>query len=66
METLKRLIFYTADLKAITGKGDRTCQNLMAQMRDFFELKKWQQPTVYQASDFLGIPLEQLVCFIRV
>lgn len=63
---INRLAFYTADLKSITGKSDRTCQRTMQLIKDFYGLKRWQQVTVYHASDYLGIPIEQLLSFIRV
>jgi hypothetical protein len=63
--TLNRLAFYTADLKLVTGKSDRTCQRTMQLMRDFYGLQRWQQTTIYHASEFLGIPIEQLGAFIK-
>lgn len=62
---LHRIIFYTADLKQITGKGERSCQRMMQLMRDFFGLRKHQPITVYHASEFLGLSLEQLMPYMR-
>ena len=63
---LHRLLFYTADLKQITGKSDRTCQRTMQLMRDFYALRKHQQVTVYHACEFLGITMEQLMPYIKI
>lgn len=49
---LHRIFFYTADLKMISGKSDRTCQRQMQLMRDFFGLREHQQLTVYQLAIF--------------
>lgn len=62
---LHRIVFYTADLKLITGKSDRSCQRMMQFMRDFFALRKHHQVTVYHASEFLGIPVEQIIPYIK-
>lgn len=61
-----RIIFYTADLKQITGKSDRTCQRMMQLMRDFFALRPHQQVTVYHACEFLGLTMEQMLPFIKL
>jgi hypothetical protein len=63
---LHRIFFYTADLKMISGKSDRTCQRQMQLMRDFFGLREHQQLTVYHACDFLGLTMEQLIPYIRL
>jgi len=62
---LPRLFFYTADLRLITGKSNRTCQRMMQLMRDFFELREYQQVTVHQACEFLGITKEEMMPYIK-
>ncbi|SFG65940.1 hypothetical protein [Pedobacter insulae] len=63
---LHRIVFYTADLKQITGKSDRTCQRTMTLMRDFFALSKFQQVTVHHACEFLGLTLDEIMPFIKM
>lgn len=63
--TPHRLFFYTADLKQLTGKSDRTCQRMMQLMRDFFALHEHQPITVYHACEYLGLSMEQLMPYVR-
>ena len=63
--SLHRLFFYTADLKLITGKSERTCQRILQLIRDCNGLQKHQHVTIFQASDYLGISLERLLPFIK-
>lgn len=60
-----RIMFYTADLIQITGKGERSCQRMMQLMRDFFKLRKHQLVTVHHASEFLGLSIEQLMPYMK-
>jgi hypothetical protein len=62
---LHRLFFYTADLKLMTGKSERTCQRILQLIRDGNGLQKHQPITVFHVCDYLGIPLEKLLPFIR-
>jgi len=63
--SLPRLAVYPADLQRITGQSERTCQRLINKIRDMFGLRKHQHVTVYQASDYLGIPVAELSVFMR-
>lgn len=62
---LHRLIFYTADLKQITGKSDRSCQRTMQLMRDLFGIREHQQVTVYHACEYLGLTMDELMPYIK-
>ena len=62
---LHRIIFYTADLKQITGKSDRTCQRMMQLIRDFFALREHQQVTVYQTCEFMGLTMDEMMPYIK-
>lgn len=62
---LHRLFFYTADLKLITGKSERTCQRVLQLIRDCNGLRKHQPITVFHVSDYLGISLDKLLPFLR-
>ena len=63
--SLPRLAVYPTDLQRITGLSERTCQRLINKIRDMFGLRKHQHVTVYQASDYLGIPVAELSVFMR-
>ena len=63
--SLPRLAVYPADLQRITGQSERTCQRLINKIRDMFGLDKHQHVTVYQASDYLGIPVAELSRFMH-
>jgi len=63
--SLPRLAVYTSDLRRITGLSERTCQRLLNKIRDMFGLGKHQHVTVYQASDYLGIPVAELSVFMH-
>lgn len=63
--TTHRILFYTADLRQITGKGERTCQRMMQLMRDFFALREHQPLTVYHACDYLGLSIDEMMPFIK-
>jgi len=58
--SLKRITIYVSDIKIITGKSERTCQRIYHQIRDTFGVQKNQLVTLYHASDFFGVPVEQL------
>jgi len=62
---LHRLCFYTADLKLMTGKSERSCQRILQLIRDCNGLQKHQPITVFYVCDYLGISLEKLLPFIR-
>jgi len=63
--SLPRLAVYPSDLQRITGQSERTCQRLINKIRDMFGLDRHQHVTVYQASDYLGIPVAELSRFMR-
>ncbi|NGF55824.1 hypothetical protein G5B00_04795 [Parapedobacter sp. SGR-10] len=63
--SLKRLAVYPSDLQRITGQSVRTCQRLLNKIRDMFGLDKGQHVTIYQASEYLGIPVVDMSRFIR-
>ena len=62
---LQRLTVYPSDLQKITGRSERTCQRLMNKIRDMFGLGRQQLVTVHQASEYLGIPMNDMYSFIR-
>jgi hypothetical protein len=62
---LHRLFFYTADLKLMTGKSERSCQRILQLIRDSNGLQKHQPITVFHVCDYLGISLDKLLPFIR-
>jgi len=63
--SLKRLAVYPSNLQRITGQSVRTCQRLLNKIRDMFGLDKGQHVTIYQASEYLGIPVVDMSRFIR-
>lgn len=63
--SLQRLTVYPSDLQRITGQSVRTCQRLLNKIRDMFGLDKDRPVTVYQASEYLGIPVLDMSRFIR-
>lgn len=60
-----RLFFYTTDLMRISGKCERSCRRAMKKMKDFFKLEKHQELTLHHVSEFLKIPVEQLLPYLR-
>ncbi|RQP20025.1 MAG: hypothetical protein EAS52_00540 [Parapedobacter sp.] len=62
--SLPRLAVYPADLQRITGQSERTCQRTLSKIRDMFGLDKHQHVTVYQASEYLGIPVAEISHFM--
>lgn len=63
--SLKRLAVYSSDLQRITGQSMRTSQRLLNRMRDTFGLDRRQHVTIYQASEYLGIPVKDISSFIQ-
>jgi len=64
MKYTPRLFIYTADMVKISGKCERSCQRQMQKMREHFGLKKGQGVTLYQASQFLNVPTDQLAPYL--
>ncbi len=62
--SLPRLAVYPADLQRVTGQSERSCQRLLNKIRDMFGLDRHQHVTIYQASDYLGIPVAELSRFM--
>ena len=62
---LPRLAVFTSDLQRITGQSERTCQRTLQRIRDTFGLDKHQHVTVYQASEYLGIPVADISQFMQ-
>ncbi|WP_211657569.1 hypothetical protein [Parapedobacter composti] len=62
--SISRLAVYPADLQRITGQSERTCQRLLNKIRDMFGLDRHQHVTVYQASEYLGIPVVEIIRFM--
>lgn len=65
METT-RLFIYAADLMRISGKSERTSRRLLQSLREHFGLKKRQEITCYQLAEFLCVPVDQLIPYIRM
>lgn len=63
--SLHRLFFYTADLKLITGKSERSCQRIIQLIRDCNGLDKHQPITVFHVCDYFGISLDKLLPFMK-
>lgn len=63
--TLSRLAVYPTDLQRITGQSTRNCQRVLSKMRDTFGLEKHQHVTVYQAAEYTGIPVAELIKHMR-
>lgn len=61
-----RLFMYAADLMTISGKSERTCRRLLQTMKDHFGLAKQQQITFHQVAEFLCIPVDQILPYIRM
>ncbi|WP_411274211.1 hypothetical protein [Daejeonella sp.] len=61
-----RLFMYAADLMIISGKSERTCRRLLQNMKDHFGLEKRQQITFHQVAEFLCIPVDQILPYIRM
>ncbi len=62
---LPRLAVFTSDLQRITGQSERTCQRILQRIRDMFGLDRHQHVTVYQASEYLGIPVMDIGRFMQ-
>lgn len=63
--SLERLAVYPSDLQRITGQSVRTCQRILNKIRDMFGLQKRQYVTVYQASEYFGIPVSDITRYVR-
>lgn len=61
-----RLFMYAADLMTMSGKSERTSRRLLQTMKDHFGMEKRQQITFYQVAEFLCIPVDQILPYIRM
>ncbi len=62
----QRLFIYAADLMRLNGKSERTSRRLLQNMKDHFGLDKRQQITFHQVAEFLCIPVDQILPYIRM
>ena len=60
-----RLAVYVADLQRMTGQSERSCQRMLNKIRDLFGLQKRQFVTIYQVSEYTGMPVEDMVRFMQ-
>ena len=60
-----RLAVYVSDLQQLTGQSDRSCRRLINKIRDLFGLEKRQYVTVYQAAEYTGMPVEEIIRFMK-
>lgn len=44
---------YVSDIEAMTGKSYRTAQRIMAKIRNHFQLKRFERPTIDQVEIYL-------------
>ncbi len=61
-----RLFMYASDLMALSGKSERTSRRLLQTMKDHFGLGKKQPITFHQVAEFLCIPVDQILPYIRI
>ncbi len=57
---------YASDLMMLSGKSERTARRLLQTMKDHFGLEKNQQITFHQVAEFLCIPVDQILPYIRM
>ncbi|SKB86475.1 hypothetical protein [Daejeonella lutea] len=61
-----RLFIYPADLMRLSGKGEKTCRRLLRKIKAHFGLEKEHELTYFQVCEFLRIPVEQIIPYIRM
>ena len=57
---------YAGDLMALSGKSERTSRRLLQTMKAHFGLGKKQPITFHQVAEFLCIPVDQNLPYIRM
>ncbi|PRD56301.1 hypothetical protein [Sphingobacterium gobiense] len=60
-----RLAVYVSDLQRMTGQSERNCRRLLNKIRDLFGLEKRQYVTIYQASEYTGMPVSEMIRFMK-
>lgn len=61
----RRLIFTVKDLRDITGFGLVKCREIMRDMREWYKLEKHQHVWIFEASEYLHVPLNELRSSMR-
>jgi len=64
-KTLPGLFITTSDLQRISKKSEKTCQRTLRLIRDAYQLERHQPVTIHQLSDYLAVPLEQLLPYLQ-
>ena len=57
---MSRIIIYPKDIQQITGKSERQCRNIIANIKKVLNKEKHQSVTIHEFCDYMGINFETL------
>ena len=57
---MSRLCIYNKDIQIITGKSERTCRKIMAQIRKLHNKQKHQSVTIEEFCNYLDLNAEEV------
>lgn len=62
---MNRICIYTKDIQQITGKSDKTCRNILNQIRKQLNKEKHHQVTISELCNYLNLDVEEVKKNIR-
>lgn len=62
---MSRLCIYTKDIQIITGKSDRFCRTIMANIRKINNKQKHQSISIEEFCKYQGLDIEQVRKIIK-
>jgi hypothetical protein len=62
---MSRLCIYTKDIQIITGKSDRHCRTIIANIKKINNKQKHQSITIEEFCNYQGLDIEQVRKIIK-
>ena len=62
---MSRVCIIVKDIQVITGKSERQCRNILAQIKVVCNKQKHQHVTTTELCEYLGLKTEDILHFIK-
>lgn len=62
---MDRICIYPKDIQRITGKSERQCRNIVANIKIQLNKEKHQVVTLQEFCDYMGIQMDHVAQFIK-
>ncbi|UOX32953.1 hypothetical protein LXD69_13005 [Flavobacterium sediminilitoris] len=62
---MNRICIYPKDIQRITGKSERQCRNIIANIKKQLNKQKHQVITLEEFCEYMGLQIDQVLQFIK-